>query len=111
MLKRINFIISCSIALISTAYADYHSGSFCSSESLSYEEAVSRNQWALNCDHLSIREYDYYVYDDSGELRTKPIYPVFFTEDDKIIKMPTEENASCEIDAGTQIFFCNPTLN
>ena len=112
VLKRLIFIISCLTAVSSSAsYDGYHSEDFCSLEGLNYKEAVSRNQWALNCGYSSIRDYDYYVYDDSGELRVKPIYPVFFTEDYKIIKMPTDENASCEIDAGRKINFCNPTLN
>ncbi len=109
MLKKLTLIISFLTVIDSSAFADgYYGEVFCSSENLSYEEAVARNQWALNCGYSSIREYDYYVYDDSGELRSKPIYPVFFTEDNKVIKMSTDVNTSCDIEVDTKINFCNP---
>lgn len=84
----------------------------CMNDSLTKEEAIKRNDWALNCGYISIRDYDFNLYDDSGELRTRIKYPTYsrsfdLSNPDDVFKAPTDERASCELLDYTEKFICS----
>ncbi|KAF7764334.1 hypothetical protein PCIT_b0306 [Pseudoalteromonas citrea] len=80
----------------------------CETDSLNVSQATGRNNWAKACGVISPRTHDFYVTDDYGRPRARPIYPTFIKGWDHTQGWiaPTTANASCNVPAG---YFPNVT--
>lgn len=54
---------------------------YCDEDELNQEQALIRIEWAYQCNYISKRRRDYYIYDDKNQMREIPLYPSFYTSE------------------------------
>ncbi len=79
----------------------------CNEDSLEPGSARERIEWSAKCGHITGTEREYSLF-DAGQLRTRPLYPLYGKEDmSEIWKGSVDRNAPCSVPGGmTVIAFC-----
>lgn len=79
----------------------------CNEDSLEPGPAQERIEWAAKCGHITGSEREYSLF-DSGQLRARPLYPLYGKEDmSEIWRGAVDRNAPCSVPGGmTVIAFC-----
>ncbi len=68
----------------------------CAHDSLSPEQAIGRLKWSKKCNLISARQVDFYLHDENGVVKPRPIYNTYVTADAKGSWIaPFDENAPC----------------
>ncbi|TMO04007.1 Hint domain-containing protein [Pseudoalteromonas sp. S558] len=80
----------------------------CEDDSISTAQGLGRNEWAKKCTHISPRTYDYNVFDDWGNQRSRVYYPSFYKPNnfDDWFRAPTAKAGSCNLGVHTAMISC-----
>ncbi|KZN61404.1 hypothetical protein [Pseudoalteromonas luteoviolacea] len=81
----------------------------CRSDRLTFFEGLGRNDWALRCNYISSRTYNYNVFDDYGNMRRVLQYPSYYNPSnfDSWFSAPRARMSSCERHSYTKSLGCN----
>lgn len=80
----------------------------CKADTLTFFEALGRNDWSLRCGYISSRTFDYYVFDDVGNMRHRALYDTYYRPGklSDWFSAPRQRMANCERHGYTASHVC-----